>query len=168
MGMGTTEAPPATAREWNGGSCDVLAVALHRMYGLPMMAEFEWGMQGRRSVKGYLMHAWVRLPDGRALDAAGPREMFTPTEGGDPEDPWVKGYRIDELSDRNPHLLDVREETDYVESILQMRAVEWIWENLGPTLSGLGLEPVRFRDLLGLPDAAGPDEPATAAMAMRG
>jgi hypothetical protein len=153
MSIGTTWPPPQSASEWNSGSCDIMAVALHRMYGLPMMAEFEWGHEDGREVLNYLMHAWVRLPDGRALDAAGPRPMFEPTEGGDPDDPWVEGYRIVELADRDPHLLWIREEEHdaYEEAILEMEAPQWIWRHLGPTLEGLGLQPVGYRDILGLP-----------------
>lgn len=151
MGIGTTWSPPQTAEEWNGGSCDVMAVALRRMYGLPMMAEFEWGYDGRKKALNYLCHAWVRLPDGRALDAAGPRPMFTPTQGRDPNDPWVQGYKIVELTDRNPHLLWIREEDNYVDAIRDMEAPQWIWSNLGPCLAELGLEPLRYRRLLNLP-----------------
>lgn len=156
MGIGTTDRPPQTAAEWNHGSCDVMAVALKRMYGLPMMAEFEWGYEGRKKVLNYLVHAWVRLPDGRALDASGPQPMFEPIEGGDPNDPWVEGYKIIELTDRNSHLLWIREEDNYVDSIREMEAPQWIWRNLSPMLSELGLEPLRYRRLLGLP----PLEPA--------
>lgn len=147
MGMGTAEGPVQTAKEWNSGSCDIMAVALHRMYGLPLMAEFEWGYQKGEEVLGYLTHAWVRLPDGWALDAAGPQPMFKPLEGGDPNDPWVQGYRIVEIPDDNPHLLDIREEVDYVESIRVMRAYEWIETHLGPTLHDLGLTPKPLVDL---------------------
>lgn len=151
MGIGYCMPPPASAKEWNSGCCDVMAVALHRMYGLPMMAEFEYGKEGRRTVLGFLVHAWVKLPDGRALDAAGPRPMFESIEGGDDRDPWVEGYRIVHISDRDRHLLDIREETNYVDAIRDMRVPQWIWENLGPSLSGLGLEPLRYRNLVGLP-----------------
>ena len=159
MGMGRTSEPPSSAREWNSGSCDVMAVALHRMYGLPLMAEFELGSTGGKEALGYLMHAWVRLPDGRALDAAGPKPMFTPTRGGDPDDDWVVGYRIVEMADGDPHLLDIREEEDYVESIRTMRAPRWIWENLGPQLSALGIEPRGYRSELGLPPVPDGYEP---------
>lgn len=151
MGIGTLGYQPQTAKEWNSGSCDIMAVALRRMYGLPMMAEFEWGYDGRKKVLGYLMHAWVRLPDGRALDAAGPQPMFEPSEGKDPNDSWVEGYKIIELTDRNSHLLDTREEDNYVESIKTMKTPQWIWQNLGPILEELGLQPLRYRRLIGLP-----------------
>lgn len=143
MSIGNAFEPVRTAAEWNSGSCDIMAVALHRMYGLPMMAEFEWGYENGKEVLGYLVHAWVRLPDGRMLDAAGPREMIEPTEGGDPNDSWVMGYRIAELSDDDPHLLDIREETDYVQAIVDMQAYAWIAENLAPVFSGMGIEPVK-------------------------
>jgi hypothetical protein len=142
MGMGSCE-PPLTAAQWNSGSCDVMAVALHRLYGLPLMAEFEYGTEGGERVPGYLVHAFVHLPDGRALDAAGPREMFVPAQGSDPDDPWVEGYGIVGIADDDPHLLDVREEDDYVESIRRTQAFEWIEAHLAPTLAGLGLLPVR-------------------------
>lgn len=143
MGMGTTDIPPRTAKEWNSGSCDIMAVALHRMYGLPLMAEFEWGIdeQTGEDALGYLCHAWVRLPDGQALDAGGPRPMFEQVEGGDPDDPWVKGYRILELRDDDPHLLDIREEDDYVESIEVTDANGWIRKHLAPILAELGIHP---------------------------
>jgi hypothetical protein len=155
MGMGATDHPPATAEDWNGGSCDIMAVALHRIYGLPLMAEFEYGLDGEgREVPGYLVHAWVRLPDGRALDAAGPRPMFVAREGADPDDAWVIGYRVAEIRDDDPHLLETREETDYVGDIRDMRAAEWIEENLEPDLRRLGLSPIelegsqRFQELV--------------------
>jgi hypothetical protein len=148
MGMGYQIPAPEAARDWNSGSCDVMAVALHRMYGLPIMAEFEWGGEDDRVELGYLQHAWVRLPDGRALDAAGPRAMFEPTQGGDTDDEWVKGYRIVEIPDDDPHLIDTREEVDYVRSIRNMRAPLWIMENLGPILAEMGLHPIRYLDEL--------------------
>ena len=141
MGMGTPDEPIDSAREWNEGACDIMAVALHRIYGLPMMAEFEWGLDddGKEQL-GYLTHAWVRLPDGRALDAEGPREMFNPTKGGDLNDEWVKGYRIVEIADDDPHLLDTREEDDYRESIRVSGATSWLMANLHPELTALGLQ----------------------------
>jgi len=103
MGIGTADHPPKTAAEWNHGSCDIMAVALHRMYGLPMMEEFEWGYESDTKVLNYLVHAWVRLPDGRALDAAGPTPMFGPIDGGDPNDPWVEvRYSSPDVEVRNP------------------------------------------------------------------
>ena len=131
-----------TAREWNSGACDVMAIALHRLYGLPLVAEFERGIERGEEALGYLIHAWVRLPDGRALDAEGPREPFVEIDEPDPDDAWVLGTRILEITDDDPHLLDVREEDDYVESITVMSAYDWIEEHLGPTLHALGLEPV--------------------------
>lgn len=143
MGIGSTHYPPVSADEWNSGSCDVMAVALHRAYGLPIMAEFETGTENGETVLGYLVHAWVRLPDGRAFDAAGPKPMFEPVTAADPNDPWVTGYAILDIRDDDPHLLDVREETDYRESISAMMATEWAREHLSPILADLGIEEIR-------------------------
>lgn len=143
MGMGTLPGGHEAARDWNRGSCDVMAVALHRMYGLPLVAEFERGTEDGREALGYLVHAWVRLPDGRALDAEGPspppEEVDHPY---DENDPWVLGTRIVEITDDDPHLLDVREEVDYREAIKVMRTDEWIERNLAPTLAALDVHPV--------------------------
>ena len=127
-----TREPPQTAAEWNSGSCDVMAAALHRIYGLPMMAEFEWGFVDGKETLGYLIHAWVRLPDGRALDAAGPREMFTPTPGADPLDPWVQGFRI----------VDLGGGTDHLGGAPDAGAEAWIAEHLAPVLEALDIHPV--------------------------
>lgn len=138
MGIGTPWGPNRTAKEWNSGSCDIMAVALHRRYGFPLMAEFEWGVTDGVETLGFLVHAWVRLPDGRALDAAGPQDMFVPIPDGDPDDDWVQGYRIVEIRDDDPHLLDIREEDDYVRSIDVSGANEWIEEHIAPVLAELG------------------------------
>jgi hypothetical protein len=142
MGMGTPDGPNQTVDDWNSGSCDVMAVALHRMYGFPVMARFEWGFDGGREALGYLCHAWVRLPDGRDLDAGGPRRPFGPSRmTSGPNDPWVRGYRIVEIRDDDPHLLASRDEDDYVESIRVSGANSWIRKHLGQELASLGLLP---------------------------
>lgn len=89
MGIGTPSYPPQSADEWNNGSCDIMAVALHRMYGFALMAEFEWGYDNGMEALGFLSHAWTRLPDGRDLDAAGIQDQFTAIGMADEDDLWA-------------------------------------------------------------------------------
>ena len=145
MGMGLRHRPPRTPEEWNSGSCDIMAVALHRLYGLPMMAEFDAGPdEDGGEALGYLRHAWVMLPDGRGLDAAGPMPMPESRDAREPDDDWLTGYRVVEIEEDDPHLLDTRETSasDYDHDIAEMRAEQWIGANLSPILSGLGIRPV--------------------------
>lgn len=65
-------APEAILGEqYTGGECWALAYALHDEYGLPIAAKVERFADGGE----YIAHAWVQLPDGRALDINGPVEV---------------------------------------------------------------------------------------------
>lgn len=146
MGIGSADAPLVTADRWNEGACDIMAVALHRLYLLPLMAEFEYGVDAETDTEclGYLAHAWVALPDGRALDAGGIRPAFPARPNcPDPQDPWVLGYRIRSIAVDDPHFLEVRETDpeDLAADIRTMRAVDFIDANLADALAELGLHP---------------------------
>lgn len=144
MGIGGSDTPPSTASRWNNGACDVMAAALHRLYHLPLVAEFEVGVDVDTGAEclGYLAHAWVVLPDGRALDAAGIYPPGQPPAScTDPDDPWVTGFRVCHIAIDDPHFLDVRETSpeDLEDDIRRMRAVEFIDTHLASHLLDLGL-----------------------------
>jgi hypothetical protein len=120
MGIGRREDTAVTAKDWNNGSCDIMAVALHRLTGFLLQAEFEQGMDNGQLQLGYLIHAWVCLPDGQALDASG---MFSlPVSNPnfrDPHDDWVQGTTVITINENDPWLLESRETSteDYTSDI---------------------------------------------------
>ncbi len=146
-----------TAADWNGGACDVVAVALSRMYGLPMAGLFErirepgsFADIRDRKDTGFLLHAFCILPDGRAIDAGGPREAMRDDPGHrDPDDPHVDGAVVRLVDERTAFLVDERQ-FDYASDVDCMGAGEWVLRHLGPTLEGLGV-PLRTSGM-GLPD----------------
>jgi hypothetical protein len=137
--------PPTTAADWNF-NCDIIAVALHRAFGLPMAAEFEYGRnENGREILGYLAHAWAVLPDERMLDADGIATAPIPSAHKDPNDDWVLGYRIVSLSEKDPHFVDTREtdpDDPFTLEIEQSRAIEWVVRQFGPALAEIGILPV--------------------------
>jgi hypothetical protein len=160
MAAGKIGLPPVTAEEWNAGRPDVMAVALHRLYGLPLMAEFGAGPDGEgREVPGRLSHAWVRLPDGRALDAAGPRPVSGPAADAGREGVPPGRRRTVELRDDDPCLPGVRATGGYGKAIAAMQAIPWIRANLGAVAAGLGLEIADVWSTLAVLDRAGDEVP---------
>jgi len=68
------------------GRCHVFAIAMSELSGLPMRAVVTFNDDLDRFC---LVHAWVEWPDGRALDAAGLRdveEMLEDYDDADPDD----------------------------------------------------------------------------------
>lgn len=135
-----------TAADWNRGACDVVAVALSRLYGLPMAGLFEhipawegYAETRDRRDTGYLIHAVCMLPDGRAIDAGGPRQPPVDDPGyRDTSDPAVCGSVARPMSEGSPFLTAERE-FDYGTDIDCMGAGEWVLRHLGPTLEALGV-----------------------------
>ena len=132
-----------TPRELSG-NCDMVAFALRRAFGLPVDAEFEWGLEGGRERLGFLCHAWAVMPDGRMLDADGP--AAAPAEDParrDPHDEWVRGFRIVRVEGRVlSYLTDLREtsaRSPYGREMLESGTLLWVAEAFGPLLAGLGV-----------------------------
>jgi hypothetical protein len=138
---------PVDPADWNY-NCDLIAVALHRTFGLPIMAEFEFGLDDDgNEVLGYLGHAWVTLPDGRALDADGIHLAPEVTPGADPGDEWVQGYRIVPIipdGENWAHLIDIRETNPaapFVAELLSSQAESWVLHAFGAALAEIGILP---------------------------
>lgn len=123
---------------WDG-YCDVIAIAISRQYGLPVMGAFERLDDGRL---GVLCHAFCRLPDGRIVDSDGISDMILPEECSSGADPKVVGFSIVDTGEHDPHLLSL-ERYDYDHEIEQLKADDWIAENLAPALAELGIHPIR-------------------------
>jgi len=128
-----------TPEDWNTGLCDVMAAAISRRYGLPMMGAFERLKDGST---GFLAHAFCRLPDGRMIDAAGPAPMITEEECDSGDDPDVVGFAIIDTAEDDPTLVDVRDH-DIRECLEQLRPGEWLERNLDPVMEELGIMPLK-------------------------
>ncbi len=134
------------AAAWNGGACDVVAVAVSRMYGLPMAGAFEhvagWeAFEDERSRKdtGFLIHCFNPLPDGRAVDASGIVDAIVDDpDHRDPNDRGVAGLVVRPVTEES-YILTVEREFDYATDVDCMGAGEWVLKHLGPTLEGIGI-----------------------------
>lgn len=140
---------PKSADDWNKGHSDIMAVALHRMYGLPLMALYEPEIRDQRFLDRPT-RVWVRLPDGRALDATGAHEMSSVI----PVSERSTDCRIADLADE-ADLLRERDVGDYDELIAETGAIGWIRWNLTPQIGHLGL---RIDDIWGTLEALDREE----------
>jgi hypothetical protein len=134
--------------DWNSGSCDIIAIAISRLYGLTMYGEFESLVAGTEmygklvavseECTSYLLHAFCRLPDGRAVDASGPFPMPQSESYSDDDDPDVCGSVVIEVDESDSRLTNVRE-FEYSVDVDAMGAPDWVRAHLGQMFSDLGI-----------------------------
>jgi hypothetical protein len=131
------------ADEWNSGGCDIIAIAISRLYGLSMAGEFERVITEDGDKVGFLLHAFCLLPDGRGIDASG----IIPVPVDDPFyrdafDLNVKGLIVLHFDERSS-LLSNRD-FEYSTDIDAMGAGQWVAAHLGDLFTNLGIEPIKL------------------------
>lgn len=131
-----------TAGEWHASEddlSDILIVALSRLYGLQMAAEFELHADGST---GALLDLFCLLPDGNALSIFGPYPCPKDNPNHrDPDDPSVVGTCVVHTHEHDERLLQCVNST-YAVDVDDLGAVAWVEQHVGPQCRNLGLAPI--------------------------